>query len=159
MNNSGPYKNFQIEVKKGGYFLHGSNRSFASLKDLMDHLKGQILRTDNISFTLKRCCQPRPRGSLALQGFVVAREQTPGTGGFFRVFLVLYPAVKLFKKKRNLKFFPSLRRRSFVRSKTGARNRFEEGKGDLEPAVFALTVGWCSIIHVHEAAGKGFGPS
>ncbi|XP_023801313.1 tyrosine-protein kinase JAK1-like, partial [Cyanistes caeruleus] len=61
MNNSGPYKNFQIEVKKGGYFLHGSNKSFASLKDLMDHLKGQILRTDNISFTLKRCCQPRPR--------------------------------------------------------------------------------------------------
>ncbi|NWY38189.1 JAK1 kinase, partial [Sylvia atricapilla] len=61
MNNSGPYKNFQIEVKKGGYFLHGSNKSFESLKDLMDHLKGQILRTDNISFTLKRCCQPRPR--------------------------------------------------------------------------------------------------
>ncbi|NWY76870.1 JAK1 kinase, partial [Erithacus rubecula] len=61
MNNSGPYKNFQIEVKKGGYFLHGSNKSFASLKELMDHLKGQILRTDNISFTLKRCCQPRPR--------------------------------------------------------------------------------------------------
>ncbi|XP_064575522.1 tyrosine-protein kinase JAK1 isoform X2 [Zonotrichia leucophrys gambelii] len=61
MNNSGPYKNFQIEVKKGGYFLHGSNKSFASLKDLMEHLKGQILRTDNISFTLKRCCQPRPR--------------------------------------------------------------------------------------------------
>uniref|UniRef100_A0A8C5ITB6 Tyrosine-protein kinase JAK1 n=1 Tax=Junco hyemalis TaxID=40217 RepID=A0A8C5ITB6_JUNHY len=58
---SRPYKNFQIEVKKGGYFLHGSNKSFASLKDLMDHLKGQILRTDNISFTLKRCCQPRPR--------------------------------------------------------------------------------------------------
>lgn len=105
MNNSGPYKNFQIEVKKGGYFLHGSNRSFASLKDLMDHLKGQILRTDNISFTLKRCCQPRPRGSLALQGFVVAREQTPATGGFFRVFLVLYPAVKLFKKKKKFKVF------------------------------------------------------
>ncbi|RMC08779.1 hypothetical protein DUI87_15030 [Hirundo rustica rustica] len=61
MNNSGPYKNFQIEVKKGEYFLNGSNKSFESLKDLMDHLKGQILRTDNISFTLKRCCQPRPR--------------------------------------------------------------------------------------------------
>uniref|UniRef100_A0A8C4JZ64 Tyrosine-protein kinase n=1 Tax=Dromaius novaehollandiae TaxID=8790 RepID=A0A8C4JZ64_DRONO len=55
------YKNFQIEVKKGGYFLHGSNKPFSSLKELMDHLKGQILRTDNISFTLKRCCQPKPR--------------------------------------------------------------------------------------------------
>uniref|UniRef100_A0A8B9EJR4 Tyrosine-protein kinase JAK1 n=1 Tax=Anser cygnoides TaxID=8845 RepID=A0A8B9EJR4_ANSCY len=61
INSSIQYKNFQIEVKKGGYFLHGSNKSFASLKELMDHLKGQILRTDNISFTLKRCCQPKPR--------------------------------------------------------------------------------------------------
>uniref|UniRef100_A0A8C5XAJ8 Tyrosine-protein kinase n=1 Tax=Malurus cyaneus samueli TaxID=2593467 RepID=A0A8C5XAJ8_9PASS len=66
MNSSGPYKNFQIEVKKGGYFLHGSNKSFTSLKELMEHLKGQILRTDNISFTLKRCCQPRPREVAAL---------------------------------------------------------------------------------------------
>uniref|UniRef100_A0A672USC0 Tyrosine-protein kinase JAK1 n=1 Tax=Strigops habroptila TaxID=2489341 RepID=A0A672USC0_STRHB len=63
VNSSVQYKNFQIEVKKGGYFLHGSSKSFSSLKELMDHLKGQILRTDNISFTLKRCCQPKPRGS------------------------------------------------------------------------------------------------
>ncbi|KFO96305.1 Tyrosine-protein kinase JAK1, partial [Calypte anna] len=61
INNSVQYKNFQIDVKKGGYFLHGSNKPFSSLKELMDHLKGQILRTDNISFTLKRCCQPKPR--------------------------------------------------------------------------------------------------
>ncbi|RLW05830.1 hypothetical protein DV515_00004653 [Chloebia gouldiae] len=79
MNNSGPYKNFQIEVKKGGYFLHGSNKSFASLKDLMDHLKGQILRTDNISFTLKRCCQPRPREiSNLLVATKKAQEWQPG---------------------------------------------------------------------------------
>uniref|UniRef100_A0A663FK24 Tyrosine-protein kinase n=1 Tax=Aquila chrysaetos chrysaetos TaxID=223781 RepID=A0A663FK24_AQUCH len=71
INNSIQYKNFQIEVKKGGYFLHGSNKSFSSLKELMDHLKGQILRTDNISFTLKRCCQPKPRG----------RRQTPEIAG------------------------------------------------------------------------------
>ncbi|KGL74836.1 Tyrosine-protein kinase JAK1, partial [Tinamus guttatus] len=61
LNNSIQYKNFQIEVEKGKYFLHGSNNNFSSLKELMDHLKGQILRTDNISFTLKRCCQPKPR--------------------------------------------------------------------------------------------------
>lgn len=56
------FKNFQIEVQKGRYSLHGSERSFPSLGDLMDHLKKQILRTDNISFVLKRCCQPKPRG-------------------------------------------------------------------------------------------------
>ncbi|XP_074077354.1 tyrosine-protein kinase JAK1 [Macrotis lagotis] len=55
------YKNFQIEVKKGNYSLHGSDRVFPSLRDLMDHLKKQILKTDNISFVLKKCCQPKPR--------------------------------------------------------------------------------------------------
>ncbi|KAJ7332634.1 hypothetical protein JRQ81_014814 [Phrynocephalus forsythii] len=55
------YKNFQIEMKKDGCLLHGSDKLFPSLKELMDHLKGQILRTDNIVFTLKRCCQPKPR--------------------------------------------------------------------------------------------------
>lgn len=56
------FKNFQIEVKKGSYSLHGSESSFPSLGELMGHLKKQILRTDNISFVLKRCCQPKPRG-------------------------------------------------------------------------------------------------
>ncbi|KAM3839983.1 tyrosine-protein kinase JAK1 isoform 1-T4 [Vipera latastei] len=55
------YKNFQIEMKKNGCLLHGSDKFFPSLKELMDHLKGQILRTDEIVFTLKRCVQPKPR--------------------------------------------------------------------------------------------------
>ncbi|XP_015679055.1 tyrosine-protein kinase JAK1 [Protobothrops mucrosquamatus] len=55
------YKNFQIEMKKDGCLLHGSDKFFPSLKELMDHLKGQILRTDEIVFTLKRCVQPKPR--------------------------------------------------------------------------------------------------
>ncbi|KAK1339929.1 hypothetical protein QTO34_018493 [Cnephaeus nilssonii] len=55
------FKNFQIEVQKGRYSLHGSDRGFPSLGELMSHLKKQILRTDNISFVLKRCCQPKPR--------------------------------------------------------------------------------------------------
>ncbi|KFO23194.1 Tyrosine-protein kinase JAK1 [Fukomys damarensis] len=55
------FKNFQIEVQKGRYSLHGSDRGFPSLEELMSHLKKQILRTDNISFVLKRCCQPKPR--------------------------------------------------------------------------------------------------
>ncbi|XP_019383992.1 PREDICTED: tyrosine-protein kinase JAK1 [Gavialis gangeticus] len=61
VNSSVQYKNFQIEMKKNECLLHGSNRSFSSLKELMDHLKGQVLKTDNISFTLRRCCQPKPR--------------------------------------------------------------------------------------------------
>nr|XP_033771391.1 tyrosine-protein kinase JAK1 isoform X2 [Geotrypetes seraphini] len=55
------YKNFQVEVKEDGYCLNGSERDFSSLKALMDHLKVQILRTDNVSFTLRKCCPPKPR--------------------------------------------------------------------------------------------------
>ncbi|KAL7985015.1 hypothetical protein Chor_003585 [Crotalus horridus] len=61
MNLPKQYKNFQIEMKKDGCLLHGSDKFFPSLKELMDHLKGQILRTDEIVFTLKRCVQPKPR--------------------------------------------------------------------------------------------------
>lgn len=61
INPAKQYKNFQIEVKEEGYLLHGSDMNFPSLKELMDHLKGQILRTDNIVFQLRRCCQPKPR--------------------------------------------------------------------------------------------------
>ncbi|XP_072275500.1 tyrosine-protein kinase JAK1 [Pyxicephalus adspersus] len=55
------YKNFQIEVKDKSYCLLGSDRTFETLKQLMEHLKGQVLRTDDVSFTLKRCCLPKPR--------------------------------------------------------------------------------------------------
>uniref|UniRef100_A0A8C6YAT8 Tyrosine-protein kinase n=1 Tax=Naja naja TaxID=35670 RepID=A0A8C6YAT8_NAJNA len=61
MNLPKQYKNFQIEMKTDGCLLHGSDKFFSSLKELMDHLKGQILRTDEIVFTLKRCVQPKPR--------------------------------------------------------------------------------------------------
>ncbi|CAH2310930.1 tyrosine- kinase JAK1 isoform X1 [Pelobates cultripes] len=55
------YKNFPIEVKVGKYCLLGLDQGFDSLKDLLKHLKGQVLRTDDVSFTLKRCCPPKPR--------------------------------------------------------------------------------------------------
>ncbi|OCT82596.1 hypothetical protein XELAEV_18025123mg [Xenopus laevis] len=55
------YKNFQIEVKKGRYSLLGPDLEFDSLKDLMKHLKGQVLKTDDVSFTLKKCSPPKPR--------------------------------------------------------------------------------------------------
>uniref|UniRef100_A0A8C5PZA9 Tyrosine-protein kinase n=1 Tax=Leptobrachium leishanense TaxID=445787 RepID=A0A8C5PZA9_9ANUR len=55
------YKNFPIEAKIGKYYLVGLDQGFDSLRDLLKHLKGQILRTDDVSFTLKRCCPPKPR--------------------------------------------------------------------------------------------------
>ena len=91
------FKNFQIEVQKGRYSLHGSDRSFPSLGDLMSHLKKQILRTDNISFVLRRCCQPKPRGqSLRARGGLHPLAMLRGPGqpkgaGRFEEFMVLAP--------------------------------------------------------------------
>ncbi|XP_036409514.1 tyrosine-protein kinase JAK1-like isoform X1 [Megalops cyprinoides] len=55
------YKNFQIEVGLEGYRLCGTETFWPSLGELMDHLSGQCLRTENVSFHLKRCCPPEPR--------------------------------------------------------------------------------------------------
>ncbi|KAG9343419.1 hypothetical protein JZ751_013583 [Albula glossodonta] len=55
------YKNFQIEVGPQGYRLCGTEPYWQSLRELMEHLSGQCLRTDNVSFYLKRCCPPEPR--------------------------------------------------------------------------------------------------
>ncbi|XP_048354993.1 tyrosine-protein kinase JAK1 [Sphaerodactylus townsendi] len=84
------YKNFQIEMKKDGCVLHGSDKLFPTLTELMDHLRGQILRTDNIVFTLKRCCQPKPR---EISNLLVATKRSqewqpvcpPGQLSFHRI--------------------------------------------------------------------------
>uniref|UniRef100_A0AAY5L6Y0 Tyrosine-protein kinase n=1 Tax=Esox lucius TaxID=8010 RepID=A0AAY5L6Y0_ESOLU len=56
------YKNFQIEVGPEGYRLYGTDTYRSSLRELLDHLTGQNLRTDNLRFQLKHCCPPQPRG-------------------------------------------------------------------------------------------------
>ncbi|XP_048832138.1 tyrosine-protein kinase JAK1 [Brienomyrus brachyistius] len=59
--NGRQYKNFQIEVGKQGYGLCGTDAMWPTLPELMEHLTLQCLRTDDISFQLKRCCPPQPR--------------------------------------------------------------------------------------------------
>lgn len=57
------YKNFQIEVGSQGYRLFGTETFRTSLKELLEHLQGQSLRTENLRFQLRRCCPPQPRGT------------------------------------------------------------------------------------------------
>uniref|UniRef100_A0A668A5U0 Tyrosine-protein kinase n=1 Tax=Myripristis murdjan TaxID=586833 RepID=A0A668A5U0_9TELE len=56
------YKNFQIEVASNKYRLYGTETLRPTLRELLEHLEGQSLRTDNMSFQLLRCCPPQPRG-------------------------------------------------------------------------------------------------
>uniref|UniRef100_A0A8C9QXN2 Tyrosine-protein kinase n=1 Tax=Scleropages formosus TaxID=113540 RepID=A0A8C9QXN2_SCLFO len=55
------YKNFQIEVEEEGYRLCGTPGLWPTLAELMGHLARQCLRTDDVSFQLRKCCRPQPR--------------------------------------------------------------------------------------------------
>uniref|UniRef100_A0AAQ4Q8L8 Tyrosine-protein kinase n=1 Tax=Gasterosteus aculeatus aculeatus TaxID=481459 RepID=A0AAQ4Q8L8_GASAC len=62
LNESRPvrqYKNFQIEVASNGFRLYGTETFRATLTELLEHLKGQSLRTDNLQFRLLHCCPPQ----------------------------------------------------------------------------------------------------
>ncbi|XP_028857628.1 tyrosine-protein kinase JAK1 [Denticeps clupeoides] len=71
------YKNFQIEVGSHGYQLHGTDSSHSSLKELLEHLARQNLRTENLRFQLKRCCPPQPREMSNLLVMTKNREPVP----------------------------------------------------------------------------------
>nr|WTM56510.1 JAK1 protein [Lateolabrax maculatus] len=69
------YKNFQIEVGSDGFRLHGTETFRSTLGELLKHLEGQSLRTDNLHFQLLRCCPPQPREVSNL--LVVTKERAP----------------------------------------------------------------------------------
>ncbi|XP_061594707.1 tyrosine-protein kinase JAK1 [Cololabis saira] len=74
------YKNFQIEVFSSGYRLFDTETFRPTLKELLEHLEGQSLRTDNLHFQLLRCCPPQPReisNLLVVTKDRVQAHQTP----------------------------------------------------------------------------------
>ncbi|KAM6233194.1 LOW QUALITY PROTEIN: non-receptor tyrosine-protein kinase TYK2 [Porphyrio hochstetteri] len=54
------YRQFRIQKKGSSFVLEGWDREFPSLRELLDVLKGCTLRSGDESFTVKRCCPPRP---------------------------------------------------------------------------------------------------
>uniref|UniRef100_A0A672J8T1 Tyrosine-protein kinase n=1 Tax=Salarias fasciatus TaxID=181472 RepID=A0A672J8T1_SALFA len=69
------YKNFQIEVTPNGFRLYGTETFRPTLKELLKHLEGQNLRTDNLQFQLLRWCPPQPREISNL--LVVTKDRAP----------------------------------------------------------------------------------
>ncbi|KAM9358193.1 tyrosine-protein kinase JAK1 [Symphorus nematophorus] len=69
------YKNFQIEVTSDGFRLYGTETLRPSLSELLEHLEGQSLRTENLHFQLLHCCRPQPREVSNL--LVVTKERAP----------------------------------------------------------------------------------
>ncbi|XP_076871051.1 tyrosine-protein kinase JAK1 [Brachyhypopomus gauderio] len=71
------YKNFQIEVTSQGFRLFGTETFRPSVKELLEHLQGQSLRTENLRFHLRRCCPPQPREISNLLVMTTDREPVP----------------------------------------------------------------------------------
>ncbi|KAM3619310.1 uncharacterized protein V6R79_005999 [Siganus canaliculatus] len=74
------YKNFQIEVSSDGFRLFGTETFRPSLGELLQHLEGQDLRTDNLHFQLLRCCPPQPREISNLLVVTKERPDAPEPG-------------------------------------------------------------------------------
>uniref|UniRef100_A0A665UQZ8 Tyrosine-protein kinase n=1 Tax=Echeneis naucrates TaxID=173247 RepID=A0A665UQZ8_ECHNA len=79
------YKNFQIEVASDGYRLYGTDTLRPTLRELLDHLEGQSLRTENLHFQLVHCCPPQPRGKLNLEEHLGLGTRTNIYSGTLRV--------------------------------------------------------------------------
>ncbi|NWT48962.1 TYK2 kinase, partial [Chroicocephalus maculipennis] len=54
------YRQFRIQKKGNSFVLEGWDREFPTLRELLDVLKGCTLKSGDESFTVKRCCPPKP---------------------------------------------------------------------------------------------------
>ncbi|XP_071776790.2 non-receptor tyrosine-protein kinase TYK2 [Centroberyx gerrardi] len=65
------HKQFRILHKDSMFCLEGWDREFSSVKELTDSLKTFVLRSGTDSFTVKKCCLPRP---AELSNLLVTRQ-------------------------------------------------------------------------------------
>ncbi|CAL9693128.1 unnamed protein product [Knipowitschia caucasica] len=65
------HKQFRIEHKESRFCLEGWDKEFSTMKELLDSLKTFILQSGSETYTVKKCCLPKPR---ELSNLLVARK-------------------------------------------------------------------------------------
>ncbi|XP_066469752.1 non-receptor tyrosine-protein kinase TYK2 isoform X1 [Tiliqua scincoides] len=60
IQNTSSCRQFRIQKKKNSFVLEGWEKEFSSVQELMNDLKICTLKSGNETFTLKRCCLPKP---------------------------------------------------------------------------------------------------
>uniref|UniRef100_A0A8C7ISC1 Tyrosine-protein kinase n=1 Tax=Oncorhynchus kisutch TaxID=8019 RepID=A0A8C7ISC1_ONCKI len=73
------HKQFRILHSGSVFALEGWDREFSSVKELTDSLKTFVLKSGTDNFTVKKCCLPRPAGSLCVMCFFLI-DQHLGRG-------------------------------------------------------------------------------
>uniref|UniRef100_A0A671QZH1 Tyrosine-protein kinase n=1 Tax=Sinocyclocheilus anshuiensis TaxID=1608454 RepID=A0A671QZH1_9TELE len=68
------YKQFRITLKGSMFRLEGWDQEFSSIKELTNSLKTFVLKSGEDSFTLKKCCLPRPGGECVFSARTVTEE-------------------------------------------------------------------------------------
>ncbi|NXG11852.1 TYK2 kinase, partial [Sakesphorus luctuosus] len=69
------FRQFRIQRKGDSFVLEGWDREFPTLQELLEVLKGCSLRSGEETFTVRRCCLPRP-GEIS--DLLIARKEDNG---------------------------------------------------------------------------------
>uniref|UniRef100_A0A8C1DAG3 Tyrosine-protein kinase n=1 Tax=Cyprinus carpio carpio TaxID=630221 RepID=A0A8C1DAG3_CYPCA len=68
------YKQFRITLKGSKFRLEGWDQEFSSIKELTSSLKTFVLKSGEDSFTLKKCCLPRPGGECVFSAWQTSQS-------------------------------------------------------------------------------------
>ncbi|KAA0718881.1 Tyrosine-protein kinase JAK1 [Triplophysa tibetana] len=84
-NSTKTFKNFQIEVNPQCFHMTGTDIVKPTLRELTDHLSGQLLTTDHSRLRLERGCPPQPR---ELSNLIITSTQDSPPSFFKHVVLI-----------------------------------------------------------------------
>nr|AMV91904.1 tyrosine kinase 2 [Acanthogobius hasta] len=93
------HKQFRIEYKGSRFCLEGWDKEFSSMKELLDSLKSFVLQSGSETFTVKKCCLPKPRELSNLLVIRKPAEKDPQLPNLSEVRFIQIKDKEIVKKK------------------------------------------------------------